>query len=221
MLPLAKRTIRLLAIAIVSPLLLTHWLGSWVSGADRSLESHSQFLSLIPGTTGSYLRVAFYRFALAHCDPSVTIGFGVLFSKTAARLEQNVYIGPRCMLGWVRLGPDVLLGPAVQIPSGPHTHGVARLDVPIREQPGSPRCIDVGADSWVGAGAMILADVGAQCVVGGGSIVTKPTRPRTISAGIPAREIGKRGEATTLPERPQGTESPVTQADEVRAERIG
>lgn len=122
------------------------------------------------------------------------------------------------MLGWVNLEQDVLLGPAVQIPSGPHTHGIEDLSVPIREQPGKPRRITIARDSWIGAGALVLADVSSQCVIGAGSIVTKPTQARTISVGIPAREIGKRGEATTLPERAAVMSPPATQVDEVRAE---
>ncbi|TWU21224.1 putative acetyltransferase [Novipirellula galeiformis] len=176
----------------ITPLLLTHQTLGRLAGADASLESHSQLLSLIPGTVGSYLRVAFYRFALEHCAASATIGFGVLFSKTGARVGENVYIGPRCMLGWVDLEADVLLGPAVQIPSGPQTHGIERLDVPVRTQPGSPRRVTIGRDSWIGAGAIVLADVAEQTIVGAGSIVTKPLAARCVAVGNPACPLVER-----------------------------
>ena len=78
----------------------------------------------MPGTVGSYLRVAFYRFVLQRCDPTATIAFGVLLSRVDAEIHRHVYIGPRCMLGSVTLEEDVLLGPAVQIPSGPNLHGI-------------------------------------------------------------------------------------------------
>ena len=141
----------------VSPLIASFYLCALAIGKDRSLESHSQTLSLLPGITGNYLRTAFYRFALESCHPSATICFGTLFSKVAARIEQNAYIGPHCMLGWVHLQEDVLLGPYVQIPSGPMTHGIARLDVPIRLQPGERKRITIGRDSWIGAGSIVVA----------------------------------------------------------------
>ncbi|QDV43219.1 Putative acetyltransferase [Stieleria neptunia] len=214
---LLKTTVQTIAIAIISPLLLTHLLLSVTSSADSSLETHSQFLSLIPGKLGSYLRVAFYRFALDHCDPTATICFGVLFSKTGARLHQNVYIGPRCMIGLATLDDDVLLGPAVQIPSGPQSHGISRLDVPIRDQSGTLQRISIGRDSWIGGGSFVLADVAEQCVVGAGSIVTKPTQPQTISVGNPARPVGKRGEPSTV-SASDTAGATATQVDEVRAD---
>ena len=183
------------AILVILPLLVTHWFAAILVSADTSLESHSQLLSLIPGITGSYLRVAFYRFALQHCDPSATISFGTLFSKTTAVIQRNVYIGPRCMLGDVTLEEDVLLGPAVQIPSGPTTHGFESLETPIRLQPGQKRHITIGRDSWVGASAIVLADISAQCVVGAASVVTKATAPRSIVVGNSARRVAWRGDS--------------------------
>ena len=187
-----KSTLRGLAIACVSPILLSHWLSSLVTNADSSLESHSQLLSLLPGRSGNYLRVAFYRFALDQCDPTATICFGTLFSKTGARIDKHVYIGPRCMLGLVTLEEDVLLGPAVQIPSGAMTHGIERLDTPIRLQPGKRERITVGADTWIGAQSIVLANIGSQTVIGAGSTVTKPIQPKVIAAGTPAKIILKR-----------------------------
>ncbi len=187
-----KSILRAVAVVTVSPLLVSHALLSCLATRDSSLETHSQILSLLPGTWGSYVRVAFYRFVLDHCDSSATIAFGTLFSKTAARIDANVYIGPRCMLGWVTLEQDVLLGPAVQIPSGPHTHGTRSLDQPIRTQLGNPHCVTIGRDSWIGAASIILANVGEQCVIGAASVVTKPIQPQSIATGSPATVIRSR-----------------------------
>jgi acetyltransferase-like isoleucine patch superfamily enzyme len=189
---IAKSIFRAIATLAISPLLFTHFVQSRLASADASLETHSQLLSLFPGTVGSYLRVAFYRRTLAHCDPTATIAFGSLLSKADARICANVYVGPRCMLGCVTLEDDVLLGPAVQIPSGPHTHGIDSLELPIRSQPGRPVRVTIGRDSWIGAAAIVLADVGAQTVVGAGSIVTKPLPSRIIAVGSPAKEVGTR-----------------------------
>ena len=190
-------TLRGLAISCVSPILLSHWLSSLVTNADSSLESHSQLLSLLPGRSGNYLRVGFYRFALDQCDPTATICFGTLFSKTGARIDKHVYIGPRCMLGLVTLEEDVLLGPAVQIPSGPMTHGIERLDTPIRLQPGNRERITVGTDTWIGAQSIVLANIGSQTVIGAGSIVTRAIPKKVIAAGIPAKNIQQRCQMET------------------------
>ncbi|QDS88353.1 putative lipopolysaccharide biosynthesis O-acetyl transferase WbbJ [Rosistilla ulvae] len=190
--PAIKATCRGLATLIILPLGLTHGILGRIAGRDGSLETHTQLLAWLPGTLGSYLRVAFCRMALEHCAPTATIGFGTLLSKVGARIEANVYIGPRCMLGLVTLQQDVLLGPAVQIPSGPQTHGTTRLDIPIRLQPGKQARVTVGRDSWIGAGAIVLADIGEQTIVGAGSIVTKPTASRVIVVGNAANPLSGR-----------------------------
>ncbi len=189
---LIKSTLRGLAIIAISPLLLSHWLLSRSTDTDRSLESHSQLLSLFPGLSGNYLRVAFYRFALEHCEPTATICFGTLFSKTGARVGKNVYIGPRCMLGLVTLKDDVLLGPSVQIPSGPMTHGFERMDIPMRLQQGTKKRITVATDSWIGTQSIVLADIGDHTVIGAGSVVTKVVSSAVIAAGNPAKPIRRR-----------------------------
>ena len=72
------------------------------------------------------------------------------------------------------------------------THGIARLDVPIRLQSGKRKQITIGRDSWVGAASVILADVAECNVIGAGSVVTKTTSPLSINAGIPAEKIKNR-----------------------------
>ncbi|TWT54678.1 putative acetyltransferase [Rubripirellula amarantea] len=187
-----KSLCRGISVILVSPLLISFGLGSRITSPDASLESHSQLLSLLPGTTGSYLRVAFYRFTLKLCDPSATISFGTMFSKVGAQIHDNVYIGPRCMIGLVVIDKDTLIGPSVQIPSGRHTHGIQRLDTPIRLQPGRQEQIYIGRDCWIGAASIVLANVADQTVVGAGSIVTKPLPPRRIAAGNPAKVLTQR-----------------------------
>lgn len=176
----------------VAPALASYAIRSAFLGRDRALQGSSQALSLVPGVLGQYLRRAFYCRVLDECHPSVTIEFGVLLSKVAVRLEPNVYVGPRCDLGHVHLERDVLLASGVIVPSGPDTHGTALLDRPIREQPGRMRTVRIGAGSWIGSGAIVMADVGRDSVVAAGAVVTESVPDRVIAAGIPARVIRER-----------------------------
>ncbi|MBA4065497.1 MAG: acyltransferase [Isosphaera sp.] len=191
---LAKAAARLAALAAVSPVLLGYVLNSALVGRNRALEGASQLLSMLPGVTGQYLRRAFLGRVLAGFHHTATVEFGTLFSQTGAVLGENVYVGPRCGLGLVRLERDVLLGPGVQIPSGGKTHAFDDPDRPIREQGGERTVVTVGAGAWVGTGAIVMADVGRGTVVAAGAVVTRPLPDNVVAAGVPARVIRHRFE---------------------------
>jgi acetyltransferase-like isoleucine patch superfamily enzyme len=176
----------------VSPLLLSYLLWSLALGRDRALEGSSQTLSLVPGLVGVYLRRAFLMRVLAHCHKSATVEFGTLFSQTGARLDENVYVGPRCHLGLVHVERDALLGPGVHVPSGARTHGTADLTRPIREQEHVRTVVTIGAGAWIGSAAVVMADVGANTVVGAGAVVTRPLPADVVAAGVPAKVIKER-----------------------------
>src|SRR5437899_179962 len=94
-----KRAARALATLVMTPAIGSFHLRSWILGADRALEGSAQLLSLVPGLPGQYLRRAFLTHAIAYCHPSAVIEFGTLFSSAATRIDENVYIGPRCHIG--------------------------------------------------------------------------------------------------------------------------
>jgi virginiamycin A acetyltransferase len=195
-----KALFRFVALICVFPLLVGYWLNALVVGRNRALESSSQLLSLFPGISGQYLRREFLQQVLARCDSSSLVEFGTLFSQAGAMLEENVYVGPRCQLGLVRLERDVLLASGVQIPSGGKTHHFDDPSRPIREQGGERRMVTIGAGAWIGTGAIVLADVGKGTVVAAGSVVTKPLPDNVIAAGVPAKVIRSRFETTKTSE---------------------
>jgi acetyltransferase-like isoleucine patch superfamily enzyme len=182
------------AIAIL-PQLASYRIRALFLGTDGALEASMQLLSLVPGLSGQYLRRAFLARVLAGgCAKSVVIEFGSLFSQAGSRIEENVYIGPRCHLGLVHLERDVLIAAGVHIPSGPHTHGTDEAS-PIRNQSGRRRLVRIGAGTWIGSNAVVMADVGRDTIVGAGAVVTQPIPPGVIAAGVPARVIRRRNEA--------------------------
>ncbi len=192
----AKLVAHVLATIVISPVLLSFSIRRLIVGRNRALEGSTQFLSLVPGLTGDYLRRAFLSLVLARCDRSATVQFGTIFSQAGAQIDANVYVGPRCHLGLVHLERDVLLAAGVHVPSGGATHGIAEIDRPIREQPGARTLVRIGEGTWIGSAAIVLADVGRHCVVGAGAVVTTPLPDYVIAAGVPARVIRSRQPVT-------------------------
>ncbi len=187
-----KRIVDLLALAVVFPAFVLYRIAALLLGSAKAFAGWSQTMSLVPGLTGVYVRRAFYRLVLARCGNDACIGFGTLISHPTASIGHKVYVGPFCCLGDVTLEDDVLLGSHVSIANGSRQHGIDRLDMPVREQPGSWPRVTIGQDSWIGDRAVVLADVGRHCVIGAGAVVTKTVPDYGIAVGVPARVIAHR-----------------------------
>ena len=86
----------------------------------------------------------------------------------------------------VTVGDFTLFGPAVQIYTAMHPMNAA---LRRREEFGRP--VAIGADVWVGGGAIILPGVriGARAVIGAGSVVTRDVPEGVFAAGNPCRVI--------------------------------
>lgn len=180
------------ATALVAPELLSFWVRARLLGRDRALEGSSQLLSLVPGILGQFVRRAFFLRVLRYCHWTVTVEFGTVLTKAGTRLEENVYIGPRCQLGLVHIERDALIGPGVSMPSGARTHAFKDPSIEIREQTREQKCVRIGAGCWVGSSAVVMADVGRNTVVGAGAVVTRPLPDWVVAVGSPARVIRDR-----------------------------
>jgi len=193
-----------LALLLVLPAFFFYQLGKLALGREKTFPGWSQAFSLIPGLVGVFLRRAFYRLVFPRSESNSCISFGTVFSHATAEIGRNVYVGLYCCLGDVTLEDDVLLGSHVSIMNGGEQHGIDRLDIPIREQPGSWPRVTIGRDTWIGDRALVLADVGQHCVIGAGSVVTKRIPDYAIAVGSPARVVRFRDGRGTGDER-QGT----------------
>lgn len=194
---LAKTLCNALALALVLPAFVCYRLAALLLGADKAFPGWSQAFSLLPGLTGVYLRRAFYRLVLPRSAADCWVGFGTVFSHPTAEVGNRVYVGVMCCLGDVTIEDDVLLASHVSVANGGGQHGIERLDIPIREQPGQWVRITIGRDSWIGDRAIVLADVGRHCVVGAGSVVTKPLPDYAVAVGSPARVVRFRNQPET------------------------
>jgi virginiamycin A acetyltransferase len=177
------------ALILVLPGIGLYRLGSLALGPGEIFPGWSQAFSLLPGLTGAYLRRAFYKRILSRCGIDSFISFGTTFSHPTAAVGHRVYVGAGCCLGDVTLEDDALLGSHVSVMNGSGQHGIERLDIPIREQPGTWPRVTIGRDTWIGDRAIIMADVGKHCVIGAGSVVTKPIPDYAIAIGAPARVV--------------------------------
>jgi len=191
---IVKATARGAAHLAVLPLLPSFLLRSALLGRDRALESSTQWLALIPGLVGQYVRRAYLSHTIAGCHKTVVVECGTTLARAGARLDQNAYIGPGCRLGLVHVERDVLMAAGVHVPSGARTHRIDDLSRSIREQPRAEELVRLGAGSWIGEAAVIMADVGRDAVVGAGAVVTRPVPPRAVAAGVPARVLRTRGD---------------------------
>jgi maltose O-acetyltransferase len=107
----------------------------------------------------------------------------------------NIHLGTRVFFNFncvvldvceVHIGDYTLFGPGVQILTPLHP-----LDPALRRQQEYGKPIHIGADVWVGGGALILAGVsiGARSVIGAGSVVTRDIPEGVFAAGNPCRVI--------------------------------
>ncbi|MEE9320257.1 MAG: acyltransferase [Granulosicoccus sp.] len=193
---IVKLAMQYAALVIMLPLILSYRLLAWLFDEDETLASFSQFLSLLPGRTGSYLRVAFYSVTLARCSRDCYIGFGTLFSHRNTDVGAGVYIGPQCNIGSCRIDEDCLLGSGVHVLSGKRQHALNDLETPVRDQGGEFEKIAIGCDTWIGNGAILMAGTGKHCVIGAGAVLTNPIDDFEIAGGNPARVIASRKPAS-------------------------
>ena len=181
-----KKVIFASAFLLVSPLIVVAWIEKRISSGELIFVGLGQFLALFPGMIGIYVRAAYYFALLDRCSWEIHVGFGSYFSHRAARLGANVAMGGYCIVGTASIGDGVMMASRVSIPSGKRQHVDATgklCSTTTLER------VSVGRNSWIGEGAIILADVGSGCIVSAGTVVTTPTPDGYLVAGNPGKLI--------------------------------
>ncbi len=146
----------------------------------------AQSVALTPGLPGSYLRAAYYKMTLRSSSLDVTLAFGTYFVQPDTVLEKGVSIGAYCVIGRSSIGARSQIASHVLIPSGRRQH-LRNADGSLSDLATDPTLI--GADCWIGDGAIVMADLGESVTVGAGSVVTKPVLAGLVVVGNPARPI--------------------------------
>ena len=193
-----KRLLFVAAATLTSPLYVLYRFNALFMDKETAFQGVSQFMSLLPGIPGTLLRKGFYGLSLRRCSPDCAISFGTIVSTPDCEIGRHVYVGAFCVISDSVIGDDVLIGSQVHIISGKHAHGFEASDTPMRLQKPSRHAISIGENSWIGNGAVVMADVGRGSVIGAGSVVTKPVAEDSVVAGNPARLIRKRTDASAV-----------------------
>jgi len=108
----------------------------------------------------------------------------------------NLHIGARTFVNFglvaldvaqIRIGDDVQIGPRVQLltPTHPLEPALRRAKWEAAEP------IAIGDNVWLGGGVVVCPGVtiGADTVVGAGAVVTRDLPPRVLAVGSPARVV--------------------------------
>jgi acetyltransferase-like isoleucine patch superfamily enzyme len=181
-----------LALALVLPAAALSGLGRW----HAVYAFFAQACALAPGLPGDYLRIAYYRWTLRECSLHSRVSFGSFFAQREATLGRGVYIGAYCVVGRCRIGDRTQIASHVEVLSGRRQHArgpggaIGGSEIGVFEE------IEIGADCWIGAAAVVMANVGARTTIGAGAVVVNDVPAGVVAAGVPARVVGAvRGEA--------------------------
>ena len=125
----------------------------------------------------------------AATDARVTPPFFCDYGRNI-ELGRRVYFNFNCVIldvAIVRIGDDLMFGPAVQVytASHPMPAGERRSGLEF----GKP--ITIGDDVWLGGGAIVCPGVtiGHGAVIGAGSVVVHDVPPGVFAAGNPCRVV--------------------------------
>ncbi len=150
----------------------------WLARYNAALGSPGEWKDLLGERLGTVGEGATVRPPF-HCDYGFQIHLGV-----------RVFINYNCVIldtAPVTIGDDTRIGPAVQIYGADHPR-----DPQLRRSGvESGRPVTIGANVWIGGGAIILPGVhiGDDAIVGAGSVVTHDVPAGATVAGNPARII--------------------------------
>jgi len=135
------------------------------------------------------------------------------------RIGQDVFLGRNsilsCKNGDIVLGDRVNIGFNCEVFSGSRVvlsndtlvaaycyfigggHDSSDVEIPVINQDARSHGIEVGEQSWFGAGVKVLdgVTIGSHCIIGAGAVVTRDAPDYTVSVGVPAKPIRDRRES--------------------------
>jgi virginiamycin A acetyltransferase len=190
------------AVALASPAGLACWIERRVApDADGVFRLFAHTFALLPGLPGAYLRRGFYQLTLEHCSAACHIGFGSFFTHRRVVVEDHVYVGDYSLIASSVLRSGCLIGSQSSLLSGPALHawdGEGWLPTDASKM----RRIEIGARSWIGERAVVMADIGAGAMVAAGAVVGAAVPAHVMVAGNPARFVRRMTETPAMDTAP-------------------
>ena len=137
-------------------------------------------------------RVRLYRWAGMKLGSGVAIGPGVsvdgyprnITLEDSVEINRGVYFLAREQIS---IGRNTAVSPFVKILTSANPN--ARHNALGAVYPPTKKPVTIGADCWIGAGAILLpgVTVGAMSVVAAGAVVTQDVADHSLVGGVPAR----------------------------------
>jgi virginiamycin A acetyltransferase len=194
-----KRVLNIVALVIIAPCGLSCWLEHRLATSSQAVFVFwTNVVAVLPGTPGIFLRRAFYRWTLDKCAEEVIVEFGALFTTRNARVESGAYVGAYALIGYVYLGENALVGSRASLLSGGQHHQLLPSGEWSATDHANLTAIEIGRNTWIGEGAILMAGTGSGCMVAAGTVVSTPVPAGVMVAGNPARFV--RRLAATQPE---------------------
>ena len=152
---------------------VAEWMDRYNASIAATQRDHAALLRemLAEVGEGSYIRPPF------HCD----YGFNISLGK-------GVFLNFNCIIldvVKVTIGDRTQIGPGVQILTADHPRDPAQRRAGLE----FGRPVKIGADVWIGGGAIVLPGVtiGDEVIVGAGAVVTRDVPAGATVVGNPAR----------------------------------
>lgn len=191
---LVKRIIFIIAVLIVLPLIILSKIGTSVLGTNGLFAFGSQCLAIVPGLLGTKLRTAYYSFTMEEFDPSCYTLFGTIFADSRVRMKRYSKTGEYCIIGLCDIGERATICSKVSILAGRYQHNFTDPTKDVFDSETVFERIKIGDGSFIGEGALVMADIGENCIIGAGAVVVKEIPSYSVAVGNPAKVIKNRRE---------------------------
>jgi acetyltransferase-like isoleucine patch superfamily enzyme len=162
----------------------------WCTSRDELFLFWGQLFALAPGLPGKYLRRCFYALTVSRCSLSCEIGFLSYLADRRAEVGRNVYVGTGVVLGAATIGDGCQIANRVSIMNGGRQHRLTADGTLTACDASTLPSVTIGSHTWIGEGAIVMADVGSRSIIAAGCVVPRSVDDDCIVAGVPARVIG-------------------------------
>jgi len=169
--------------------------GEWYNCVDPELEAMRvrarnavhQYNTMAPDQRGNFATPLRQIFGVIGRNSFIEAPFHCAYGVNI-RLSHNVYLNAGCTIldtGAVFIGSRTMLGPNVQIYTAEHHQDRKQRTKGLE----IAKPVKIGAEVWIGGGAIILAGVtiGDGAIVGAGAVVTRDVAENTTVIGNPAK----------------------------------